>query len=279
MAHHNVKKTKVLHLNDEKLTLKPAEVLVGTIFAKNDESQRRWLDLQLAYLKATLESFEHFAILYDNPSDGFLHQTQTLFTPRFAGGNIAHCSGLLELHRIFQKYRSHYKYFLFIDSDAFPFKKDWLRVLLNQMGDRRIAIPIRTENLETRLHSSILFAKDSALDDLKFVVGTNGLDLAGCPETDLTVGEFQNELRGDVFTLVRSNQFNLHPVICGIYYDMFYHHCCGSGRIVNLRSSKYWVDVAAPEVELYTNQLMAQPNELIAKLAGWNPNLYAKVNL
>jgi hypothetical protein len=54
-----------------------------------------------------------------------------------------------------------------------------------------------------------------------------GTDLVGNEERDVGIEHFESH-RKEVFTLVRSNQFNVHPVMCGVYYDMFYHHGLGS---------------------------------------------------
>jgi hypothetical protein len=102
------------------------------------------------------------------------------------------------------------------------------------------------------------------------------MDLRGNMEGDVCVSAYQNERRRKVWPLMRSNQFNLHPVVCGIYYDMFYHHGCGSGRRdikTMLRSGDYW-DVSADEMSQYTRRLMDNPKEFVGKLAGWRPEKY-----
>jgi hypothetical protein len=57
---------------------------------------------------------------------------------------------------------------------------------------------------------------------------------------------------------------------------MFYHHCCGSGRPFSIRGNPYWDRVVSPleDVSQLTEQLMAEPENFVAKLAGWNPKRY-----
>jgi hypothetical protein len=39
------------------------KLLVGSVFASDDELQRRWLDLQLQFFKETTDSFDHAVVL------------------------------------------------------------------------------------------------------------------------------------------------------------------------------------------------------------------------
>jgi hypothetical protein len=253
-------------------------VLVGTIFAQNDVVQRQWLDLQLSFLEKTTSSYDHIVGLYGNDDSYFKDNTETILLPVCGKNSIAHINGLKFLVDAFQSRAEFYDYFLILDSDALPIRKDWLNFLLSNMSDyHNVAIPIRTENLETRLHASILFAKKSAIHNLKFEIHSVGNDLVGQAECDLSVIKFQKEQRREVFALVRSNKVNVHPVMCGIYYDCFYHHCCGSGRKFNLRSEDYWNKITQPDVEYYTNEIMLNPNSFINQLAGWQPEMYGVI--
>ena len=254
-------------------------LIVGSVYAKDDSMQRQWLDLQLSFLKATTQDFDHIALLYSPvDSDYFSSRTETIRIAPFTSdsSSVAHATGLRILNNAFQSRRKIYKHFLFLDSDAFPIRDDWQSILLNKMEHHTVAMPVRTEDLETRPHASILFAKDDILDSLDFKVGVSGKDLIGNIESDILAGKFQRE-RDEIFTLIRSNKFNIHPALCGIYYDCFYHHCCGSGRAYNLRSRDYWDVVCDKDINVhsYTQELMANPSEFIRKLAGWSPERYA----
>lgn len=256
------------------------DVLVGTIFCKNDPLQRQWLDLQLRFFKATTASYDHVAILFDENAEGFSSQTETILLNRPGGANsLPHLYGLEYLAEVFRSRRKNYRHFLFIDSDAFPIRTDWLELLTQRMEQHTIALPLRTENLESRLHASILFAKNQAMDRMSFQQGQVGLDLLGVREFDIHLPHFQHALKGEVFTLTRSNRVNVHPVLCGVYYDCFYHQCCGSGRAYNLRSRDYWGHVCNIDIDVsyYTQRLMSDPSAFVSELAGWNPDMYAKV--
>lgn len=256
-----------------------SKIAVGTVFIKDDDIQRHWLELQLQFLRATTGNFDHFTYLYGRPSAYFEKRSNVIYASGESENSTAHIEGLKSLLAHFRFYKDSYQHFLFLDSDAFPIRKNWLPLLLSKMGGRKhIAVAIRSENLETRWHSSILLANHDALPHLKFDY-MNLKDLSGWPEKDVSLVKYQEELRDRVFPLIRTNQYNIHPHLCGIYYDMFYHHCCGSGRDYNMRSKQYW-NIASPEdidVFKFTEMLMKDPNSLIAKLAGWKLEEYAKI--
>lgn len=258
------------------------KLLVGTIFAKDNDLQRQWLDLQLSFLKQTTYDFDHVCILYsDEESEYFSSKTEVTRLRPFTSdtNSSAHLVGLNFLAEIFRSRRQIYENFLFLDSDAFPIRTDWQNLLEDRMKNYSVALAIRTEDLETRYHSSILYAKKESLDDLEFKISNAGIDLLGDPETDIILRKFQEIDKRKVFPLIRSNQLNLHPTLFGIYYDCFYHHCCGSGRDYNLRSKDYWSIFADKDINInsYTEQLMSDPNDFVSKLSGWSPKRYAKI--
>lgn len=257
------------------------ELLVGTIFAKDSALQRSWFDLQLRFLAATTHNYDHVTVLYNETDSDYFSEKSEVFrvNPFTSDDNSkSHLFGLNYLINIFLSRRHCYKKFLILDSDAFPIRTDWQDLLSKNMQDRLVAIPIRTEDLETRIHASIVYLKNEAIDGLEFKIQTSGLDLIGDPECDIVAGKFEEDRHG-VFTMVRSNKYNIHPVLCGVYYDCFYHHCFGSGRKYNIRAKDYWSNICDKDINVnsYTNELMSNTNDFIEKLAGWCPERYAKI--
>jgi hypothetical protein len=276
------------------------KVLVGTILAKDDEKQREWLKLQLCFLKATTDLFDHVTVVWGGIKDTDFPDGTTTVQPEVDfGGYDAHRKGLGYLLHVFRQYQDSYDHFLFLDSDAFPIKKGWVHHLIERMSEYPnfddegvvlptttgrhfdIAIPVRAENLETRLHSSILFVKKEALPHISFEYAPvpRG-DLCGDLEADLHLPEYETDRRHLAYPLMRSNQWNVHPLACGVYYDMFYHHCCGSGRPFNVRGDKYWDkrDLNTPMEEM-TQMLMDNPSGFVSRLAGWAPQRYADIEV
>ena len=118
------------------------KVLIGSIFASHDQSQKDWLDLQLKFIKATTKSFEHVAVVWGEPDNlasefgqqnlvGFYGNTKVI-KPDTVPENILeyHLFGLQALKQYFEDHENEADYFLFLDCDAFPIKKNWLPELL-----------------------------------------------------------------------------------------------------------------------------------------------------
>lgn len=277
------------------------KLLVGSVFIDDSPVQQQWLDLQLRFLKDTTDSFDHVALLSQgSKTDTFEKRTRVIVPKDMTmQGSLAHEQGLNELLDYFRNNANEYSHFLIIDGDAFPMKKNWMGSLLQKMQPEDqfdnfgssfplkpigrsydIAVALRCENLESRLHASILFAKKTALEHLSFVYGGFGTDLVGRKEIDIFIPKYQTELRHLALPLLRTNKFNLHPLACGIYFDSFYHHCCGSGRPFHLRASDGYLNkIIQPLGDLsnFTTMLMENPSDFVSKLAGWNPNRYAKI--
>lgn len=272
-------------------------VLIGTVYANDKDAQPHWLDLQLRFIDATTKNYDHVAIVTEGlTGDAFSSRTKVIvpadITLRWSA---AHLQGLQTLLAYFREHQDKYAHFLFIDGDAFPIRQQWLGDLTSKMKpidlfddkgfalrsrgkSREIAIAMRAENLERRYHASVLFAKREALQYLDFLIGDiPEPDLLGDRESDIYLPTYQTQRRDMVFPLMRSNQHNVHPVACGIYYDMFYHHCCGSGRSFRVRARTYWDRVLEPleDLEHFTQDLMTDPLKFVSDLAGWNRHRYA----
>jgi hypothetical protein len=276
------------------------KLIVGSVFADDSPIQQKWLDIQLLFLAHTTSDFDHVVVLSDGVSNDYFQQKTKVIIPEDTSlkGSDAHCNGLNLLLNHFQNNADNYENFLFLDADAFPIKQNWLPALLRKMEpierndsltgavlpvspkwrDYDVASVLRSENLETRLHASVFFAKKKALSNITFKVGHVGNDLFGNIEHDVHIPIYQNELRHLALPLIRTNKNNVHPLACGIYYDMFYHHACGSGREFHMRASGHYLTNIVPgilNVSIFTDQLMASPCNFIKTLAGWNPSRYA----
>ena len=260
------------------------KLLVGTIFIDDSPLQLQWFDLQRKYLSKTTDSYDHVVFCAAKTKTDVFQTYSTFITNEAARGSrqsTAHVAGLTCLLDYFRSKKDLYENFLFIDSDAFPIRKNWMEILkINIKKPHEIAICLRPENLEQRLHSSVVFAKPSALDNMTFRVARQPLnDLCGQHENDVQCHPYQTEMRDRVFPLLRSNKYQLHPLLYGVYYDMFYHNGCGSGRRFNMRARYYWKHMFSgdPDLEKNMNRLFEKPNEFIRELAGWQFDEYAEV--
>lgn len=247
------------------------DLLIGTSFAGDTPTQRKWLDIQLEFIRATTEDFDHISVMNGPAEEGFGDgQTQVIHPMhKDFGGSKAHQQALNILADVFERAKDNYRYFLILDCDAFPIREKWLRTLSDKMeeGGFEIATIVRPENCELRLHSSILFATKAALPNLNFVAKSIGYRLDGMIEKDLCMPYYE-EHRSFALGMVRSNTYNVHPVGCGIYYDMFYHHTNG-GDVPHIEQSKYyWNHMITPTENLFDfrSQLFEHPQEFINML-------------
>lgn len=244
------------------------KLLVGTILPDVGPLSRTWLNLQLEMLARTTEYVDHFTVV----SSGIVVDTKHL-----PGSNYivpertdlvmgqAHQQGLNILADLFRAAPDEYDGYLILDCDAFPLRKGWHELLEQKMVHHDVAMIVRAENLEKRFHASVCYAKRRALPYLAFHPDVAGLDWAGDEEFDLQCPHYQ-ENPDKVFSLMRSNRYNIHPLACGIYYDCFYHHGCGSGRTFYMRSQNYWSHLELKDPADHLNSLFSDPDGFLASL-------------
>ena len=261
------------------------KLLVGSVFKNTASDQVEWLKLQHQFLSATTKGFDHVSFINCKDCGPFEGLTNVI---GMGDGRIQtskqHTAGLSGLSDYFRMVKDDYENFLLIDSDAFPIKKNWLDILRTRMDklNKTVAIVIRTENLENRLHSSVVFMKPSVIPDLKFNHGHEdssviGQDLLCMEELDVGIADFQNDKRDQVFPLIRTNKVNIHPISCGIYFDMFYHHAFGSPTLaknfrIEIRGYNHYASTNYPNLH---QQLREDPFGFVSNLAGWCPDEYA----
>jgi molybdopterin-guanine dinucleotide biosynthesis protein A len=262
-------------------------LLVGSVFADDTPLDKKWLNLQLNFLTDTLQPYDH--VIYCNKKNPDFKEKPVVLPYQQNHNKPApsnhHIHGISILLEYFKSKSQEYDWFLFIDSDAFPIKKNWLQTITQKMHGKDIAVILRTENLEQRLQACILLAKAKALNNIDFavrdIIDATG---AGAIERDTSIGLYQNKLRNKALVMMRSNKHQVHPLLCGIYYDMFYHHSSGSRVFtqfdtpLQMRGCEYWnminVDNDLRKTNLFTDDIMDQPYKWVKDLAGWNPKQY-----
>jgi len=289
-------------------------LLVGSVYANSSKQQQEWFQLQSAYLKATTCDFDHVIFVAHSDASAFDGKVKVVGTlsddPINMHDSEVHLRGLIGLQDYFRSVQSEYDRFLFLDSDAFPIRKNWEALLSEKMVGRccpesqtkEIAIVVRPELCEFRWHPSVIFATRDGLNNLEFrfskmtYLDALGKDFLGHVEHDVHVNYQEPQLRGRVLPLMRTNQHNVHFVACGVYYDMFYHHTFGAERgqkqqqprkyrltpWKSLRGGgKYgYGDFYADSRYLYKEfyaELMANPSSFINKLAGWSQSEYPEI--
>ena len=118
----------------------------------------------------------------------------------------------------------HHRVIVHLDSDAFPVRDDWLpRYAALLRWDRPVVAVQRLENGDHHSDRSFLMHRRIDLHRHLFDFSLIGAKDAG--------GNISGDLEAKGLgwhTLVRSNAWNHHPVIAGLYDDRIYHHAAGS---------------------------------------------------
>lgn len=202
-------------------------LLVASVFAGTvpNELNRKWYQLQQRMLRDTTPPHEHVACLAKGC--GEIADESTVLRPppdkNKPGPDQAHNYKFLLNH--FRERRKEFDAFLLLDSDAFPIAKGWYGRLRKQMKPTGLdlAATARFENLIYHPHPCVGFLLPSALDWVSW---------HHSPTKDLLNRKFSDVGTGmtgkPFYPLIRTNRVNVHPLLCGIYARMFYHHGAGS---------------------------------------------------
>jgi len=254
------------------------KLLVGTIIADSSERARQWYSLQTAALDQTVD-YERVAILPTSDCKEFWSRHLTVIE----GNSLIrgfHAWALESLNSYFISRIDEFDYFLFLDSDAFPVRKHWPEFLVDIMTGRYglrndIAVIYRPEFYETRLHASVLFATKAALPKLKFIWEMRP-SRGGGRERDVYIDPY-TETWHNTHRLIRSNRINVHPMLCGVYGNIFYHHGSGSRTNRQLLAGVIYKGVpaihhAANRPMVLRDELMAAPRRFVSRFL-WNPRM------
>jgi len=241
------------------------KLLVLSMYASNTDQNKKWYELQRWFLNETTKEYGFCALSrekYDFFSDcQWVQVTQE--------DNREHTSGLRAISRIIQNGK--YEYYLILDSDAFPVKRNWMQALIQNLKrfNKKYAAVVRTENLDTFPHVCVLFTScsNSSLVSKMYHDKKITHNLLYKKLSDHGVSLAKDSL----LPLIKSNAKSYHPAFCTVYSNMFYHHVAGS-RNPKTRSLKYWTEFMDLDSEgihrKCTSFLFSDPAKFINSLLG-----------
>jgi hypothetical protein len=204
----------------------PTTLLIVSIFAPSPWN-REWYSLQSGYIAATTKdcAYDHELFL-NGVAESELSAHATLLGS--SSESLDHATALRQTVGALRQ-RTH-DYFLLLDSDCFPIAPNWFTILRGQMErfGKKIAAPIRFENLDRMPHPCAFFLTRAALHDerINFDKGSRAPNLLGKDTAD--VGNAMLDLMPLLLPLLRTNIVNPHPVAAAVYDHLFYHHGAGS---------------------------------------------------
>lgn len=206
------------------------KLFVASVYAPSPWN-REWYRLQRTFLdRNTQDVAVRFGVLLNGVDRAdFVADADIVGV---CDSNTGHAAGMAKVLSLFRE--SDCSHFLFLDSDCFPVHDGWFTVLRAQMSrfKKRIAAPIRAENLDRFPHPCVFFCDAGVIQDerINFVNGHAAANILG--ETITDVGNAMLPLLPEVLPLMRTNRVNRHPVAAGVYHHMFYHHGAGSRDFV-----------------------------------------------
>lgn len=202
----------------------PCPLTVLSVFAPSPRNGL-WYDLQRHFIRQTTEVPYRYRVILNGVDPAGFEAADVAFSNR---ENLGHSEALVQALEYLRRNRC--ATYLLLDSDAFPVIAGWHGLLTERMArfHKRVAAPVRVENLDVFPHPCAFFILDSVLDDprLDFRRTTPVQNLLGVEVLD--AGGSLVAMRNEMFPLIRTNVVNLHPVAAAIYYHMFYHHGAGS---------------------------------------------------
>lgn len=241
-------------------------MLIATVFTDHQNSEK-WARLQHLFVEQTTAGGHHHVAVY-NGIDPSISQHISPITTVLRRTSHLDCLGIiLDYFR-----QATDDSFLILDSDCWPIKKGWARILDVMLAGRLYAAPVRTENFDLFPHPCAFYMRKEMLPHVNFdfvpqpnLMGYTTADVGSAMPTKLAG-------RPIWLPLIRTNRWNPHPLASAIYGHLFYHHGGGS-RGAAFRSLQYEVFghfmSRAEHRTLYdelTVQLLAKPRQFINRL-------------
>jgi hypothetical protein len=217
-------------------------LLVGSVYSgtATNEDNVRWYNLQLQMLHASapMQHVEHAVSLSQGQSPKPFDRSHIVFSgeTKQEASSKSHATHLHYLLEYFKQRRNDFDFFLFLDSDAFPYRTKWLPKLAGLMGKHTMAGVVRPEDMVWFPHPCACLLRPAGLDDVDWmpVFAEAGIDGKGLYDPGVAMRD------RPFYPLVRSNRLNVHPLLCGIYGRTFYHHGAASRTSRGYRSAKLY---------------------------------------
>ena len=173
----------------------------------------------------------------------------------------------------FKENKNNYDGFLILDSDAFPVKNNWLELLIAEMKKYNswYASPSRIENFDHWPHMCCLFILREHIEkEILNLKGTKYLDLNGIEQIEIGAGNKTHHENKQIWLpLLRTNIWNPHPIVAGIYSHLFYHHGAGSrSPVFRVSNSLLYKERKILTEDVIKEKLFKNPKKFINELTG-----------
>lgn len=251
------------------------DLLIGSVYKGGTSTRNEtWFYMQDQFIQKTTKDYDHVVILDNQKGDMVPPSMKVILSYSLnTQARYGHAKSLKHLMNYFRKNKDHYRNFLILDSDCFPVVEDWQSTLTKVMW-RPVACAVRAENFSIHPHPCAFFMRRKALNfdwiDFKVshcksaYVRHRGWTDPGCSIPMIRC-----------FPLLRTNVVNLHPLYCGIYGNMFYHHGNGSRLLIKSNVSQGYyrsLGVCMPTAQKLLHDLSKNPVGFMSNLLGCDLN-------
>ena len=138
-----------------------------------------------------------------------------------------------------RKAAERFRYIIWLDSDAFPVRRDWLERYSSWLNARCPVVAVK------RLENGDEFSNQTLLMFTSEGYREHGFDFSpvGVKDVGAAISGYLQEQGLEWRALLRTNRHDFHPLIAGLYDDRIYHHGAGT-REPRFRLSKHVRDDA-----------------------------------
>lgn len=245
------------------------KLLIMTVYAPSEYNEH-WYRLQKHFIqKNTLIPYD-FKIIVNDVHRNLFEENEIV---KINDHNIGHPAAIEQI-LTYMREHNNYNHYLILDSDCFPVRAGWHKILDKQMKqfDKSIAAPIRYENLDIFPHPCVVYINKEEISNNNINFNYAKIKNLLGDEID-EVGGLMTRVASNVFPLLRTNRLNIHPVASGIYHHLFYHHGAGSRGFEFRILKKYglydhWIPMKEQENfgERIMSALIRNPEDFIDRL-------------
>lgn len=236
------------------MLLDSVDLLVMSVY---NRASLPWMPLQKQFLDSTTKAFKLAVFLNHVESHELLDGIQVVGTNHESDdGPKEHLRGIKALLR-YAKASTH-QHFLILDSDCFPIAANWQTVLNPYLATYDNASVVRAENCTVFPHPCVCYFDDPTKVDFEI---RDHRDLKGDALWDTTC------ISNRSFPLLRTNRRNRHLLAAAVYFDLFYHHGCGS-RQFYMRGLDYYTNliIENEDPDRLREELFANPTKFLETL-------------
>lgn len=215
--------------------------LVGILIVNGGEDPKegKWLSLSLRKITEHTKWPNYRIYVWNNNTHDLSVSKEVKNTPHAvlfnaeSDGKIEHVHAV-PLQKLYENARKDgAKYIVTFDTDAFPFKDNWIRCLVQHLDEHTVLAGVWRDELKTiepYIHPSCLCTSVDFIEKNKIRFDAVDIDSDKKMDTLSSFSAIAVKNGENLFKLCRSNINQLHHIMGGVYGDLVYHQGAGSRK-------------------------------------------------